>query len=311
MSIIKNINEISMSYTSRLNPTQLDNLNLSFIESSKVKREGHLIEDGSVMENEEVISEYQKISKDGTSYYVFKAASDIKNKRNRENIDYINNVLNEFTPDNLEQKITMLIPLMQSRLWKKHCVLVEITIENGEKKIIVHDSRAWWRNLFYPNCLNDLKKQGYQVKYTNYAKQKDSYSCTYFVYQFIKKILENFNRSESIREILKRGQFDSLNILNGEDPIGQLIQRNFGQEEVSFNSGEVIPWKEVERKYYFSDKETIVNEDEDGFVVLEENNPDSLTKVPENKNTGITLFQAACDENKKLEQPQSDQNLTY
>lgn len=236
-----------MPYSSRLNPTQLNNLNLSYIEGVLVKNEDYTIDEGF---NHERI---KKISNKETSFFVFQAAADSKNKRQRKNLLYINDVIQQFeryTPDR-EQKMTLLIPLMQCQFWKKHCVLVEVTIEKDQKKINIHDSQSWWRNIFYPNCLKHLKKDGYQVKYSNYKKQADNFSCTYFVYCYIKEILIN-NVSEGLKNI-----FVSLNKLKDNDPIGQFIQDNFKQKYPNIRvieSGEFIPWKKSALESYFNIK---------------------------------------------------------
>ncbi|TLY47226.1 MAG: hypothetical protein E6K54_06265 [Gammaproteobacteria bacterium] len=234
-----------MPYTSRLNPTQLNNLNLSYIEGALAKNERYTIEEG--FKNERI----KKISNIGTSFFVFQAVADSKNSRQRKNLLYINDVIQQFeqnSPDP-QQKNTLLIPLMLCRLWKKHCVLVEITIEEGQKKINIHDSQSWWRNLFYPNCLNTLKKDGYQIRYNHYAKQADNFSCTYFVYHYIKEILIN-----SVNEGLKN-IFVSLSMLKEKDPIGQLIHDNFKQKYPNIReieSGEFVPWQHTELKNYFN-----------------------------------------------------------
>lgn len=138
---------------------------------------------------------------------------------------------------------------MQCRLWKKHCVLIEVTIEKDQKKINIHDSQAWWRNIFYPNCLKKLKKEGYQVKYSHYKKQADNFSCTYFVYHYIKEILIK-HVSEGLKNIVV-----SLNTLKEQDPIGQLIQDNFKQKYPTIRgieSGECIPWQNAALENYFN-----------------------------------------------------------
>lgn len=105
-----------MPYSSRLNPTQLNNLNLSYIGGMLVKNEDYTIDEG--FNNERI----KKVSNKETSFFVFQAAADSKNKRQRKNLLYINDVIQQFeqyTPDR-EQKMTLLIPLMQCQFWKKH-----------------------------------------------------------------------------------------------------------------------------------------------------------------------------------------------
>lgn len=243
----------------RLNPTQLNNLNLSHLVGA-----GYTLQDGKIESNKLEVS-YQKVLKENeTPIIVFQAISDTK--KPRQNLAYINDVIQKFE-NNLDQKTTLLIPLMQSRLWKQHCVLVEVTIGEGRKKINTHDSQSWWKNLFYPNCLKDLKKQGYQVEYTSYGKQKDNYSCAYFVYNYIKEILKT--SSEGLKNI-----FVSLNSLEGdEDPIGKLIQENFQQKYPNIReikSGEKISWKkelfvqEISENYS-KELDLVTVEDEDFF----------------------------------------------
>lgn len=222
-----------LSYISRLNPTQLNNLNLSQMVGA-----GYTLQDGKIESNKLEVS-YQKVLKENeTPMLVFQAVSDTK--KPRQNLAYINDVIQQFEQNNPDQKAVLLMPLMQSRLWKQHCVLAEVTIAEGRKEINIHDSQAWWRNLFYPNCLKGLKKQGYHLKYNNYGRQSDNYSCTFFVYHYIKEILIT-GISEGLKNI-----FAPLSILKGEDPIGKLIQGNFKQkfpETRSVQSGEFIPWQ--------------------------------------------------------------------
>ena len=148
-------------YTSRLNPTQLNNLNLSYVVGHF---ESNTLEYGIIKSKPEI--PFQKISKaNETPICILQAVSD--SKKPRQNLAYINDVIQRFASDNPNnQETTLLIPLMQSRLWKKHCVLAEVTLTEDSKKINIHDSQSWWRNLFYPNCLKGLKKQGYQLNYT-------------------------------------------------------------------------------------------------------------------------------------------------
>lgn len=223
----------------RLNPTQLNNLILSYMLGAFTEAKGYTIQDEKIVSNKLEVS-YQKIfKKNETPIIVFHAASDTK--KPRQNLAYVNDVIQQFEQNNPEQKTTLLIPLMQSRLWKGHCVLVEVTLAEGKKEINIHDSQSWWRNLFYPNCLKNLKKQGYQVEYTNYGKQKDNYSCVYFAYNYIQKILKK--SKEGLKTL-----FVSLDALKGEDPIGKLIQKNFQQKYPNIRkieSGEFIPWEKV------------------------------------------------------------------
>lgn len=276
-----------MSYTSRLNAAQLNNLIISYIEGGL-----NYTVDGSIKVNNaknilEIVTEYKKISKDETATYLFQAVSDAQKMQQRKNLAYINDVIEQFEQKN-PGDCKMLLPLMQSRLWKKHCVLVEVTIKKGEKKIKIHDAQSWWRNIFYPNCLTKLK--GCQVEYTSYAKQKDNYSCVYFVYQFIKKILGN-NLKEPIEQLFRKSQFDSLNTLDEKhpDPIGKLIHNNFNKSCFNIReieSGETIPWeKEAFKKYLnkehfqglnneiivFGDKHTLSSAEDSMNLKLSEN----------------------------------------
>lgn len=233
-SIIKGAKQCRQKKPSRLNPTQLNNLNLSHM----VGRYTDCTIEDEIM---------KKASIDGTSICVFQAVSDNKNPQKRQNLAYINDVIQQFEQNNPSKKTTLLIPLMQSRLWKGHCVLVEVTIAEGKKEITIHDSQSWWRNLFYPNCLKDLKKQGFQVEYKSYGKQKDNYSCVYFVYNYIKKILET--SSEGLKSI-----FVSLNDKPvQDDPIGKLIKDNFQKKYTDvrdIQSGENIPWEKDSKASY-------------------------------------------------------------
>ncbi len=269
-----------MPYTSRLNSTQLNNLNLSYLEGVFAKNKDYTIDEG--FKDETV----KKISNNGILFFVFQAVADSKNSRQRKNLLYINDVIRQFEKNNLyaQQKTTLLIPLMQCRLWKKHCVLVEVTIEQGQKKINIHDSQSWWRNLFYPNCLNDLKKDGYQIRYNNYAKQADNFSCTYFVYHYIKEIL-----TKTVSEGLKNN-FVSLSTLKEVDPIGHLIQKNFKQKYPNvgaIESGEFIPWQKAELENYFNiSKPQILNNQILGdFEILDDSeaNTDNCRVITQEK----------------------------
>lgn len=273
----------------RTNSAQLNNLNFSYMEGV-LAIQAYNIEGGS--NKPEVATEYKKVSKDETTTYVFQTASDAQTSEKRENLEYINDVIQQFGQENPDG-CKLLIPLMQSRLWKDHCVLVEVTITKDKKQIHIHDSQSWWRNIFYPNCLKDLK--GFQVEYTSYAKQKDNYSCAYFVYQFIQKILGNIVK-EPIKAVLKNSKFDSLDTLkneapNEEDPIGKLINDNFTYPNTrKIASGETIPWNQEQFISHFNKQYTQTIKDE--FVLVDFEDDAKTIKLHESKeNTGISFFQ--------------------
>lgn len=264
---------------SRLNPTQLNNLNLS-----------HMVENFTDYTLEDEIIKKASIEK--TSIYVFQAVSDIKNPKKRQNLAYVNDIIQKFKPNNSDQKITLLIPLMQSRLWKGHCVLVEVTIAEGKKEINIHDSQSWWRNIFYPNCLKDLNKQGYQVEYTSYGRQKDNYSCVYFVYNYIKEILKT--SSEGLKNI-----FVSLDALKGEDPIGKLIQGNFQQKYPDvreIESGELIPWEKDSKASYVAHLEIDARKQSEVIAIKnKKENKENFEEILSNfKSTGMSLQIKLC-----------------
>ncbi|MCH9754708.1 hypothetical protein [Rickettsiella endosymbiont of Litargus connexus] len=294
------------SRPSRLNPTQLNNLVLSYMIGTLTEEKGYTIQDEIDKDNKLV--PFKKISKNETSIFVFQAVSDAK--KTRQNLAYINEVIQQFEKNNPEQKTTLLIPLMQSRLWKQHCVLVEVNIEEGRKKINTYDSQSWWRNLFYPNCLKDLKKQGYQVKYIHHAKQADNYSCVYFVYHYIKEILEK--SSGGLKNI-----FVSLNTLEGQDPIGKSIQDNFKQKYSDvrkIESGESIPWEKDSKASYeahlgISDatRQSQVDSIYNGEDFVEISSLSKLTKLK--KNTKAPFFQSSS--NVLEENERTAQNLIY
>ncbi len=251
----------------RLNPTQLNNLNL--ISYGRVR--SYTLQDGKIESNKLEVS-YQKVLKENeTPIIVFQAVSDTK--KPRQNLAYINDVIQKFE-NNLDQKTTLLIPLMQSCLWKQHCVLVEVTIGEGRKKINTHDSQSWWKNLFYPNCLKALKKQGYQVEYTSYGKQKDNYSCVYFVYNYIQEILKK--SKEGLKTL-----FVSLDTLKGEDPIGKLIQENFQQKYPhirEIESGEFIPWEKDSKASYAAHLGINAGKQSEAIVVKKKN--EDFVRIP-------------------------------
>lgn len=299
-----------MPYTSRLNPTQLNNLNLSYIEGVFAKNEVYTIEEGlvNVEANLNQSIEFQKVLKGEISNFVFQAVADSKNSQQRNNLLYINDVIRQFEQNSFDpqQKTTLLIPLMQCRLWKKHCVLVEITIEKGQKKINIHDSQSWWRNLFYPNCLNALKKDGYQIRYNHYAKQADNFSCTYFVYHYIKEILIN-----SVNEGLKN-IFVSLNMLKEKDPIGQLIHDNFKQKYPNIReieSGECIPWQKLALVNYFNINNSQLLNNRIENIDLKDTDNCSGTCAKEKANSPKTPFFQSSDNQRA--NVNIEQKMTY
>lgn len=266
---------------SRLNSTQLNNLNLS-----------HMVGNYTDCTLEDEIM--KKASIDGTSIFVFQAVSDTKNLQKRQNLAYVNDVIQKFEQNNPSKKTTLLIPLMQSRFWKEHCVLVEVTIAEGKKEINIHDSQSWWRNLFYPNSLKDLKKLGYQVEYTNYGKQKDNYSCVFYVHQFIQKILGN-NVEKPIKEILRNNQFDSLNTLEGEDPIGKLIYKNFKLKYSAvrnIQSGENIPWEKDSKASYEAHLGINASKQSQVKSIPPRNEPLKISSPSESQNNTSGFFQS-------------------
>lgn len=219
-----------MPYIPRLNPTRLNELNSNLMKPLEdlgyIEDLGYTIKEGELKVTGVITktTKYKNFLKDGLSYFVFETASNIKktNGGEIENAAFINDVITQFSEANKNKaEISLLIPLMQTGsglLWRildflgfsrvlKHSVLVEITINNmgNERKmnIRIHNSASGWgRKLFYSDHLKDLeikdpKTKSCQVKidYIDYAKQKDSDTCAYFVHLFIRKILENPNVS--------------------------------------------------------------------------------------------------------------------
>ncbi|MGC1854107.1 MAG: hypothetical protein WA659_01850 [Candidatus Aquirickettsiella sp.] len=310
-------------YTSRLSQLTLNNLNLSYITGLEVDK-NYIVKDGSI-KNGSGIS-FKEISKGGEDpTFVCQAVCDVKKYAKYVGTAFINNVIQGLGQANAsineQQKKTWLIPLMQARFWKKHCVLVEVTIEKGEKKINIHDSQSWWRNLFYPNCLKDLKRQGYRVKYIHHAKQSDNYSCVYFVYHYIKEILTNpiSARLESIHV--------SLSELKGKNPIEKLIGNNFRKKYPEINvetiqSNDVFPWEKKTLKDQLSKDdykqsgnlipssgegslEGSLELEDDGFVILSNCNfPQSIPDKFEKE-----LNSQLCPDDK--ENSTIEQKMTY
>lgn len=168
----------------RLNPTQLNNLNLSYLVSCAAENQ-YDINDGFVETGSLNIRTYFKHLAIGElDFFVFQAVCD-KQTDKTNNLAFINDVIEKFKdehPDLNKLNAKLLIPLNQSRLGKRHSVLVEITLGTKIEEITLHNSQSKWSSFAYPNCLNDLRAE--RINNSYYQMQKDDISCG-FLFIFI------------------------------------------------------------------------------------------------------------------------------
>lgn len=233
----------------RLNPTQLNNLILSYITRFVVENNYH-IEEGFVDTGSLGIRTYFKqLTKPQTlDFFVFQAACDLQQSNIKNNLGFINDIIIAFKEKFPELKAKLLIPLNQSRLDKRHSVLVEIDLLGEKIKINQHNSQAKWKNFnfVYPNCLNDLK-YSFQIDRINlcyYQKQEDDISCGFFVYFYIKSILKNGNSSE-----LKNIFVTLMTLVSNPTLLENTLNENFEKKYFHARrvtaSGAALSWQET------------------------------------------------------------------
>lgn len=241
ISNVSSIEPIAALQLLGLNPAQLNNLVLSYIEGIAAK--DYVIEDGHIKSRSGFEQEifYKKLSKkDQNPLFVFQAVCDAKD--GNMGLAFINNLVQDFFEKHERKEAKLLLPMAQCRrsflgIKKKHYVLVEIT----PGKIMLHDSKSYnFLMFFYPNCLKDTKLG--KVISHNYGRQKDNISCGLFVYNYICSIIE-------------KGSSDQLNKLPGvslseirsnptllEDMLNENLSKtykNFGK----LDSGDPISWE--------------------------------------------------------------------
>lgn len=182
----------------RLNPTIIENLLLSYLEGPAAKKYTK-IDDGFVETegNYHIRTAYKKIyCDDQPPFFIFQVTRDSKEDDKNKNLPFINHVITAFLNKSPQESAKLLMPMAQCRSHfgknKQHYVLVEITIDGVNKEIVIHNSQSKWSAIGYLNCLNDLA--GFKFKEHNtYGQQKDDFSCGFFVYRYIKSILESEN----------------------------------------------------------------------------------------------------------------------
>jgi|GEM_PF-6213043 ankyrin repeat protein len=226
----------------QLNPTQLNNLLLSYMEGPAAKKDDYRVDEGMIKTTRQytVTTHYKKLSKENQPLlYIFEVVRDSKNGR-EANLAFINDVVLAFFKEHGRKNGTLLFPMAQSR-WqlakkKKHYVLVEITPE----KIMLHNSQSLLSTKFYLNCLNDLKLG--EVIARNYDQQQDSFSCGFFVYNYIVSILKTGNSDQlaTIRVTLN-------NMVSNPDFLKELLNANLEQMKSDARkieaSGDSLPWE--------------------------------------------------------------------
>lgn len=177
----------------RLNATQLNNLNLSYVVRFATEN-AYVIQDGFIETGRLTIRTYFKhlSGEQELNFFVFQSVCDVErsDKIAISNLAFINDVIKRFIEKYPELNAQLLIPLNQSRESKRHSILVEVSIQRAKiKQITLHNSQSKWGGVVYPNCLNDLHADRVRKRY--YEKQDDSISCGFFVYFYIKSILEH------------------------------------------------------------------------------------------------------------------------
>lgn len=237
----------------RLNPTQLNNLNLAYIEGPLAeKSKKNVIEEGIVRTagNYSIDTAYKKIDcgNDHLPCVVFQVTRDSKKDDRSKNLAYINDVISNFLKKNPDENVKLLLPMSQCRPHlvgkkKKHYVLVEVTINGTHREIVIHNSQSKWSVYGYSNCLNNLKGvfECEFKKHHAYDQQKDNFSCGLFVYRYIQLILESGN-AKKLQDIRVSLADPCLNL-------GALINHNLSQvisAPRKVVSSEDLPWKRKE-----------------------------------------------------------------
>lgn len=231
----------------RLNPTQLNNLNLSHLISFAVENQ-YNIENGFVDTGNINIKTYFKhLTKDQQlDFFVFQAVCDVersdKIQINNNNLAFINDVIKGFKKKYPKSNGKLLIPLNQSRGSKRHSVLVEVTLGEKIEEITLHNSQSKWGELFYPNCLNDLSDV--RINKQCYQMQKDDISCGFFVHFYIKSILKNKN-SNQLNEIYVTLKALISNPSLLEDILNENFVKIYPDARKITASGANLPWDEA------------------------------------------------------------------
>lgn len=242
-----------------LNSTQLNNLILSYLVRFAAEND-YPIEEGFVDTGKfNIRTHFKQLAKhQELAIFVFQAVSDDKRPNEENNLAYINDIIKVFFKKKYPINAKLLIPLNQSRLEKRHSVLVEINfLEKTE--IIEHNSQSKWKNLnfLYPNCLNDLKGSMpiESVRRCYYQKQQDNVSCGFFVYSYIQSVLSNGNSSQ-----LKNIYVTLLTLIDHptllEDTLNENFVKKYSNARKITASGAALSWqkssfdKEIDKTSY-------------------------------------------------------------
>ncbi|WP_342146715.1 hypothetical protein [Rickettsiella endosymbiont of Aleochara curtula] len=230
----------------RLNPTQLNNLNLSYLARFAAKKHYH-INDGFVDTGDlKIRTHFKHLAKDHElDFIVFQAVCDVArpNELKINDLAYINDVIRSFKEKYPELEGKLLIPLNQSRVGKRHSVLVEVRmLEKQIKEVILHNSQSKWGNLIYPNCLNDLNAVCINSKH--YQMQKDDISCGFFVHFYIESILEN-KESSQLKNIYVTLQTLVSNPTLLEDTLNKNFVEKYPDARKITASGEALSWEKA------------------------------------------------------------------
>jgi Ankyrin repeat len=225
----------------RLNPTQLNNLILSYAEGPAAK--DYRIDEGMIETTRKykIETHYKKLSKENQlPLFIFQTVCDSKDGDINVPLAFINDVIQTFFKAHARENVRLLLPMAQCRfqlgIQKKHYVLVEITPE----KITLHNSQSRLSTVGYLNCLNDLKLG--KVIACNYNQQKDGISCGFFVYSYIKSILQTGN-SNQLADIFVNLEVMVSNPSLLEDSLNvNLVQMKSDARKIK-ESGEALPWK--------------------------------------------------------------------
>lgn len=150
-----------------------------------------------------VEKEYDHVRK---KFTIFQVVKDSANQDNESGLAFLGDVLDEFRKNFPDDKSTLLFPTRQCRGWiklpvliakREHIALVEINASSST----THDSQSKWLSILYPDKLNELATK---LKLTNtyipYNMQQGNFECGYFVYSYIRQILD-YGNSQSCETI--------------------------------------------------------------------------------------------------------------
>lgn len=162
------------------------------------------------------MNDFSRVKVGNREFVICPMSKDSEREQNESMLPNIWELLRRYQRDYPEAKGTLLIPMRLCRGYmkiptmvdivkRKHAVLVEINLE--DKRIQVHDSQNTVRWACYPDKLQEksVKQQsgadaGFiyqpQVDYHTYAMQDDDYSCGYYVYHYVRSILQRGNSSD-------------------------------------------------------------------------------------------------------------------